>query len=256
MSQVVQNIVLNASHAMQGGGTVEISCKNIDPHQVAGLNLPRDKKFVEVTITDSGIGIPANVIEKIFDPYFSTKQEGSGLGLAISHSIITKHNGYVVVKSTPGSGTTFTLYIPASTEQQDKETIEKPVQLGIGKGKILVMDDEELVRNVAKAMLTTMGHEVMLAKDGVEALEIYKAHTDSDEPIDIVIMDLTIPGGMGGKDAVKEVLSFDPDAKVIVSSGYSTNPIMANCQEYGFRAAIVKPYQLQELTKVISQVMT
>ncbi len=254
MSQVIQNIVLNASHAMPEGGTIQISCKNIDPLHIKSINLPRDKKFVEITITDSGIGIPANLIEKIFDPYFSTKQKGSGLGLAISYSIITKHNGQVVLKSTPGVGTTFTLYIPASTQQHEKEERAESLEEGDGKAKIMVMDDEELVREIAKTMLTRLGHEVVLAHDGAEALNLYKEYRDSDEPIDIVIMDLTIPGGMGGEDAVKEVLTFDSGAKVIVSSGYSNDPIMANFQEYGFCAAIVKPYLLQELTKVINQV--
>ena len=255
MSQVVQNIVLNASHAMPGGGTIQISCKNIDPLRVGSINLPRDKKFVEIAIIDGGIGIPSNLIEKIFDPYFSTKQKGSGLGLAISHSIITKHNGHIVVKSTPGVGTTFTLYIPASTQQHEQEKRAESIEDRQGKAKIMVMDDEELVKDVAKTMLTRLGHEVVLAYDGAEALNLYKEYRDSGEPIDIVIMDLTIPGGMGGQDAVKEVLTFDSGAKVIVSSGYSNDPVMANYQEYGFCAAIVKPYQLQELTRVINQVM-
>jgi len=257
MSQVVQNIVLNASHAMPGGGTIQISCRNIDPLHVEGINLPRDKKFVEVAITDSGIGIPANIIDKIFDPYFSTKQTGSGLGLAISHSIITKHNGHVTVKSNPGVGTTFSLYIPASAYQQEKKTREEDAEgvKGTAKIKIMVMDDEEIVRNVVKSMLSVMGHEVVSAHDGAEALELYREHHDSGAPVDIIIMDLTIPGGMGGKDAVKEVLAFDADAKVIVSSGYSNDPIMANFREYGFCASIVKPCQLQELTRIINQVM-
>ena len=255
ISQVVQNIVLNASHAMPNGGTIQIICENIDPLHTESAFLPRDKKFVRVTITDSGIGIPKNVIDKIFDPYFSTKQEGSGLGLAISHSIITKHNGHISVQSTPGVGTTFTIYLPVSAHQQEKEKREETIEEGKVKAKIMVMDDEELIRGVAQSMLSLMGHEVVLVQDGTEALELYREQSDSGEPIDIIIMDLTIPGGMGGKDAVKEILAFDPHAKVIVSSGYSNDPAMANCQEYGFVAAVVKPYQLQELAKVINQVL-
>lgn len=256
ISQVVQNIVLNASHAMPNGGTIQISCENIAPFRTESSFLPRDKKFVKVIITDCGVGIPENVIDKIFDPYFSTKQKGSGLGLAISHSIITKHNGHITVTSTPGVGTTFTIYLPASSLQQEKKKREeKDIEKGKSKAKIMVMDDEELVRDVAQSMLSLMGHEVVLVQEGAEALELYRKYKDSGEPIDIVIMDLTIPGGMGGQDAVKEILAFDPDAKVIVSSGYSNDPIMANSQKYGFRAAIVKPYQLQEITKVIDQVM-
>ncbi len=255
MSQVVQNIVINASHAMPEGGIIQITCKNIDPLQAKGIALPRDKKFVEVTITDSGIGMPANVIDRIFDPYFSTKQKGSGLGLAICHSIITKHDGYVSVKSTPGVGSTFTLYIPASTHQEEKEKREEAIEIYTAKAKVMIMDDEQMVRDVTKAMLIRLGHEAVLAQDGAEALKLYKEHYDSDEPIDIVIMDLTIPGGMGGQDAVRELLAFDPDAKVIVSSGYSNDPIMANYQKHGFCATIVKPYQVNELEMIINKVI-
>jgi PAS domain S-box-containing protein len=255
MSQVIQNIVLNASHAMPEGGTIQITCENIDPLQAGKAFLDRDKKFVEVTITDSGIGIPANVIDKIFDPYFSTKQKGSGLGLAISHSIVTKHNGHIAVKSTPGAGTTFTIYLPASVDQPEQEKREEPIVESNVKAKIMVMDDEEMVRDVAQSMLHIMEHEVVLAQDGAEAIALYREYSEANEPIDIVIMDLTIPGGMGGKDTVKEVLAFNPEAKVIVSSGYSNDPIMANFQKFGFCAAIEKPYQFKKLSEVINQVM-
>jgi PAS domain S-box-containing protein len=255
ISQVIQNIVLNASHAMPDGGTIQIYCENIDHlHSPSGF-LPPAKKFVKVTITDSGIGISANDIDKIFDPYFSTKQDGSGLGLAISHSIITKHNGHISVKSTPHEGTTFTFYLPASEHRQLDEKKEENIAEATGKAKIMVMDDEEIVRDVVQSILGVMGHEVVLAQNGAEALDLYKEHKNAGGPIDIVIMDLTIPGGMGGKDAVQKILALDPDAKVIVSSGYSNDPIMANCREYGFCGAIVKPYQLKEFTKVINQVM-
>ena len=255
MSQVIQNLIINASHAMPEGGIIEITCENMSKEGIAESRLAQ-KDYIKITISDSGIGIPENIIDKIFDPYFSSKQqEGSGLGLAISHSIITKHNGHIAVKSTPGVGTTFTIYLPVSADQQEHEKREETITEHKDKAKIMVMDDEELVRDVAQSMLNLMGHEVVLVQDGAGALELYREHSDSGEPIDIVVMDLTIPGGMGGKDAVKEILAFDPDAKVIVSSGYSNDPIMANCQKYGFCAAIVKPYQLQELTKVINQVL-
>ncbi len=234
ISQVIQNVIINADHAMPEGGVIDVKCENVDSLHLEGVVLPRDKKFVKVSITDSGKGIPAKIIDKIFDPYFSTKQEGSGLGLAISHSIITKHNGHIAVESTHGVGTTFTIYLPASTDQQEQEKQEATIEQGKGIAKIMVMDDEKLLRDVAKAMLNQMGHEVVLVQEGAAALEVYREHSESGEPIDIVIMDLTIPGGMGGKDAVKEMLAFDPCAKVIVSSGYSNDPIMTDCQKYGF----------------------
>ena len=256
MSQVIQNIIINAKHAMPTGGIINVTCKNILSSADESIFLPRKNNYVRVTISDSGIGIPENVIDKIFDPYFSTKQEGSGLGLAISHSIISKHDGHISVQSKSEEGTTFTIYLPASVRKQEKEKRKETIDSGTSKAKIMVMDDEEILRDVAKAMLTKLGHDVVLVQDGAEALKVYKEHRNTDNPIDIVVMDLTIPGGIGGKDAVKNILAIDHNAKVIVSSGYSNDPIMANCQEYGFVAAVIKPYQLQELMKVINQVLS
>ena len=255
ISQVVQNIILNASNAMPGGGIVEVSCENVSSAGSKNIALPRSGNHVKVSIKDCGVGIPANVLDKIFDPYFSTKQQGSGLGLAIAHSIISKHDGHISVKSTPGIGTTFMVFLPASAQSSAKVNKAEEADLSTKKSKILVMDDEELVRNFLHAMLCQMGHKVLLAKDGMEAVRIYKESIDSDTPIDLIIMDLTIPGGMGGKEAVQKILAIDPKAKVIVSSGYSNDPVMANFRDYGFYSAIAKPYRISELTKVISQLI-
>jgi CheY-like chemotaxis protein len=217
--------------------------------------LPGDMNFVKIAIEDSGIGVPANVIDKIFDPYFSTKQKGSGLGLAITHSIITKHGGHIFVKSKPGVGTIFTTYLPASDQEKSVDSDPEEFAHTSRKAKIMVMDDEEIVRDVARAMLTKMGHEVVLANDGLEAINLYKAAAKSSEPIHLTIMDLTIPGGMGGKDAVQEILAIAPDAKVLVSSGYSNDPILSSYEKYGFCGVVVKPYQLQELSKIVEMVL-
>ena len=196
------------------------------------------------------------MLEKIFDPYFSTKQEGSGLGLAICHSIISKHDGHISVESRPGMGTTFTIYLPASRQRKivldSKTAIQKPDTAY----RVMVMDDDEMVRNVADAMLTKLGYRTVFAKDGEEAVQLYKEHRSKEKDIDLIIMDLTIPGGMGGSDAVKEILSINKTAKVIVSSGYSTDPIMADCTAYGFTAAITKPFQLQDLAELVHKVLT
>lgn len=253
ISQVIQNIALNASEAITGSGTIVITCCNTDMIEDRNCIGPRERKYVKISISDYGIGIPANVVDKIFDPYYSTKKEGSGLGLAISHAIITKHEGQIFVKSTPGVGTTFTLYIPATSSKVETNTSAKVAISPAGKKiTILIMDDDKMVRDVAKAMLTNLGHEVILAVDGEEAI---KAFRDANNTIDIVIMDLTIPGGMGGKEAGREILKINPAAKVMVSSGYSNDPIMANFQDYGFCSALVKPYRFQELSKVISQLV-
>lgn len=255
ISQVIQNIVLNAAHAMPGGGTVTITCENVISGIREILPFSAEQRLVKIRIHDSGIGIPQNMLEKIFDPYFSTKAKGSGLGLAITQSIVNKHNGHISVESSPGEGSTFTIFLPASeqvTMQQRELAEEIPPS---SQAKILIMDDEDIVRDVAKEMLTRLRHEVTLSTKGEEAIQLYKEGMKSGEPFDIVIMDLTIPGGMGGKDAAQEILRMDHKAKVIVSSGYSTDPVMANFKEYGFCAGIVKPFQLQDLSKVINNVL-
>ncbi len=251
MSQVIQNIVINAKHAMPSGGIISVTGQNIDDIRKENVPLPISNRYTKITITDQGIGIPKNVIDKIFEPYFSTKQEGSGLGLAITYSIIAKHKGYIGVHSEIGIGTSFFIYLPASHQDMilSSETTSAPA---VKKLRILLMDDEESIRDLTKEMLTALGHEVLLAVDGREAIDTY---TTAEKPIDIVIMDLTIPGGMGGKEAVQEILKVDKNAKVIVSSGYSVDPIMANHKSYGFCAAIAKPYRFQELSILICRVL-
>ncbi len=255
ISQVVQNIVLNASHAMPEGGIIKITCENLSSVSKKVLPFAKDGRFIKICIQDSGIGMPENVVEKIFDPYFSTKHGGSGLGLAITQSIITKHGGHISVESTPGVGSTFSIYLPVSEKTKTKKQESLVEHKASSPAKILIMDDEEMVRTVAKEMLIQLGHEVGLAADGKEALQLYQESKDSGRLFDLVILDLTIPGGMGGKEAIKEILKIDSNAKVIVSSGYSNDPVMANFRDYGFCSAIVKPYQLQKLSKVISQLL-
>ena len=256
ISQVVQNLVINAKHAMPKGGEIKILCTNVTDNRAEPSVDLQDKTYVKIVVQDNGCGIAEKYHEKIFDPYFTTKQEGSGLGLAISHSIINKHNGHITVQSKIAEGTTFTIYLPASAEQVIHESvmeIRKPEE--VIKAKILVMDDDRLVRAIAKRMLGQLGHEVLLAGNGQEVIEVFCEHHKSDRPIDVIIMDLTIPGGMGGKEAVQEILKIDPEAKVVVSSGYSNDTAMANYQQYGFKAAIAKPFMMAELSKTLADVL-
>jgi len=254
ISQVIQNIVMNASHAMSTGGNITISCQNVSAADVPLDSASAAKRmFVKISIQDEGIGMAAKVIEKIFDPYFSTRQTGSGLGLAIAHSIINKHDGYISVESQPGVGTTFTIYLPAAEPGEVNNKKAAEAQKTPAKAKILFMDDEEMVCTVAQAMLTKLGHIVKLSKDGAEAVGLYKAAIEDNNIFDIVILDLTIPGGMGGKEAAQKIIALNKDAKIIVSSGYSNDPVMANFTDFGFCTAIVKPYQLQELSKSINR---
>jgi PAS domain S-box-containing protein len=256
ISQVIQNIIINASNAMPEGGQIEITGQNIAAAEVDNPALMDAEYYVKLDFKDTGVGIPENLLDKIFDPYFTTKQQGSGLGLAITHSIISKHGGAISVVSSPGAGSTFSIYLPASLQAsvENKQRIES--QSTSQKARILVMDDEEIVRQIAAEMISEMGHDVLVATDGRQAVEHYRDAIDQEQPIDLLIMDLTIPGGMGGKEALEQILEIDETAKAIVSSGYSNDPIMANYTEYGFSAAIAKPYQLTDLNRVISQVLT
>ncbi len=250
MSQVIQNLILNACQAMPDGGEIRISCRNIDSATAKPAYLDPSGNYVRITVSDSGPGIPEKIIGKIFDPYFSTKKGGSGLGLAITHSIIDKHGGHISVNSAPDQGTEFTIYLPVSSNSDEKKAISKAVVAGV-RGKILVMDDEAMVRDVARAMLEFLGHQVIVAPNGEETIALFKKHLTEEKPFDLVIMDLTIPGGMGGKEAVRKILEINPQARVVVSSGYSTDPIMANYRKFGFVATIHKPYQLETLENVL-----
>ena len=255
ISQVIQNIIINADHAMPGGGRISIVGTNVEDPATEPILSMHKGNFVRITTKDTGIGIPRKIIDKIFDPYFSTKHHGSGLGLAICHSIVNKHEGYLTVHSTPGKGTTFTIYLPAIPAAVVK-TEEKPAGISADNpARILVMDDEEMLRNIAASVLETMGHEAVLVEEGEKALEKYRELLELGTPVDLVIMDLTIPGGMGGRETVGKLLEIDPKAKVIVSSGYSTDPVMANYKEYGFVASIAKPFDMQDLRNIITEVL-
>ena len=253
ISQVIQNIVINARHAMPDGGIIDVTCENYDKTQKDRL-LTQADSYLKITIQDSGVGMPLKLLDKIFDPYFSTKREGSGLGLAICHSIISKHNGYIKVESVQGEGASFIFYLPALKGQQPAEQLAEETFQIIGSGKALVMDDEEMIRDLAGEMLSYSGYRVVFSKNGEESIDFYKKEMDTGIPFDFVILDLTIPGGMGGKEAIKKILQIDPKAKVIVSSGYSNDPVMANYKEYGFSGVIAKPFQLKNLQKTINSV--
>jgi PAS domain S-box-containing protein len=254
MSQVIRNLVINADQAMPEGGTIRICAENAVLGAKSGLPL-KEGSYLKISIEDQGAGIPEEQLKKIFDPYFTTKQEGSGLGLTIVYSIIKNHDGHITVKSTMGAGTVFTLFLPASDKQvpEEKSAAEAPI---CGKGRILLMDDDVMLREVAGAMLTNIGYEVGFAKDGSEAIALYAGARDSSRPFDAVIMDLTIPGGMGGKEAIIKISAIDPHVKAIVSSGYSQDDIMANFREHGFSAVITKPYKITDLSSTLHKVIT
>lgn len=253
INQVINNLIINADHAMKGGGTISVEGRNIFIDRKSLLPL-KCGKYVQLSIKDTGEGIPKENLNKIFDPYFTTKEMGSGLGLTTTYSIIRKHGGYITVESEVGKGTTFHIILPASEVEQVAKNSKKPVYTH-GKGRVLVMDDEKMVRYVVCEMLNHLGYEVSSAKDGAEAIAYYTSAKQRGNPFDIVIMDLTIPGGIGGKDAIAKLIEFDPDVKAIVSSGYSNDPVMANYHDYGFNAVVTKPFSMEELGEVLQSVI-
>ncbi|MFZ0451339.1 MAG: ATP-binding protein, partial [Desulfatiglandaceae bacterium] len=251
ISQVINNIVINANQAMPEGGIIQVAAENLIIN--AGHGLPVNPgRYIRISIKDQGVGIAEKHLKSIFDPYFTTKHDGSGLGLATTYSIIEKHEGHITVESRLGAGTTFHIYLPAS----DKAVLEnEEVRIIKGQGRILVMDDEAPLRKMLGRMLKNLDYESEFAKDGAEALRMYKDAQESETPYDVVILDLTIPGGMGGTETIKKLLEIDPEVKAIVYSGYSDDPVLSNFQEYGFKGMMPKPFESQSLSKVLHEVL-
>ena len=257
IGQVIQNLVLNADQATVKPGTITISCNNviIDEHNRVNLNI-QDGNYVRVAVKDEGVGIPEELKNKIFDPYFSTKSVGNGLGLTTCYNIIEKHQGDLKFSSVLNKGAEFYFYLPVDKHieltKENKTSDDRKV--AIGNGKIMVVDDEEMVRDLVFDILTGLGYRVECFPEGASAISKYKEVLESD-PFDIVITDLTIPGGVGGKEVVSSILKINPKAKIIVSSGYSNDPMMAEHVKYGFTGVIPKPYDVEALSKVIANTM-
>jgi PAS domain S-box-containing protein len=251
IGQAISNIVMNANQAMNEEGIVRITAWNIVLDEKQGLPV-KPGKYIRISINDNGAGIAQNNLSKIFEPYFTTKNEGSGLGLATAYSIIKKHNGHISVDSFPGAWTVFEIYLPASGNEIP---VKESPELLKGRGKILVMDDDKLLKELMGEMLGMLGYESEFAKNGDETIEMYKNAKESEKPYDAVILDLTIPGGMGGKQAIEILLKTDPEIKAIVYSGYSDDPVMSKYREYGFKGMIAKPFDIYALGKVLNDVL-
>jgi PAS domain S-box-containing protein len=254
LSQALNNIIINAKQAMPDGGLIRIIAENImiEEEEVVGLD---NGRYLKISIKDQGSGISTRDMKQIFEPYFTTKEEGSGLGLSIAFSIISKHGGTIIAESAEGYGTNMHLYLPVSESRVQKREIAGEGVIP-GKGKILVMDDEEMVRVVAAEILRQLGYDSEFAEDGQEAVELYEEALKTGSPYDVVILDLTIPGGMGGEEAMNRIKERDPAVKAIVSSGYSNDPVMANHKAYGFTDIIAKPYKIPELSRVLNKVLS
>jgi PAS domain S-box-containing protein len=258
ITQVISNIIINADQAMLEGGTIRVRCENVTiSSEHENTTLPENTNFIRISIEDHGTGMPKEQISLIFDPFFTTKEKGSGLGLATAYSIIKKHGGQITVESEVGAGSTFYIYLPAAQKKvspkADVDVIEKPSE-GSGE-RILVMDDDENIRFLLSEILTLYGYMTESACDGAQAIELYKKAHESTNQFDLVILDLTIPAGIGGKETIKELIKIDPDVKGIVSSGYSNDAIMANYRQYGFSGVISKPYRPDDLVRIVQDVL-
>jgi signal transduction histidine kinase/ActR/RegA family two-component response regulator len=252
--QVIHNLVINAREAMPEGGVISIHAENMTVK--SGNSVPlKEGKYVKWYVKDHGVGIPKSYLEKMFDPYVTTKPpgraRGMGLGLAICRSIIKKHDGFIAVESEPGMGSTFFVYLPADPHKGISK-MEDTDGAVTRKGKVLVMDDEETVRNATGIVLNYLGYDVEYAKDGSEAVDLYRRAKEKKQPFTAVILDLTVSGGMGGKEAIKELLAIDPSVKAVITCGYSDDPIVSEYKKHGFCQAIDVPYDIEKMKDILS----
>ncbi len=253
IGQVMGNLIMNADQAMAEGGIIQVTARNIDISVWDGVPLPPGP-YIRVSVEDHGTGIPREILPKVFDPYFTTKSEGSGLGLATAYSIVKSHGGLITVESEVDVGTTFHVYIPAAAHKPVERRDEEE-KVGPGSGRILLMDDEEAIRDLAGELLVMLGYEVVTAQDGSAAIDLFRKAKNSLTPFDAVILDMTVPGGMGGKEAIKKLTEIDPEVKAIVSSGYSNDPVMASYKKHGFSGMVAKPYTARDLSNALKRVL-
>jgi PAS domain S-box-containing protein len=259
MSQAIHNIVMNAREAMPEGGTLRVEAQNMPGWQKDG-DQENAGDWVRISIKDEGCGISKEHLDRIFDPYFSTKemgaQKGLGLGLSISHSIVRKHQGYLFAESEPGMGTSLHIYLPASNPTRNFMAARPRSVSKEGPLRILVMDDEEVVREITGKMLSHAGYEVGLARTGSEAVRMFTQCMEEGNPFHVLLLDLTVRGGMGGKEVARRLLEMEPNLKALVSSGFSDDPVMTDCSAYGFSDAITKPYSMNELLDKIENTVS
>ena len=256
LSQAIRNIVINAVQAMPGGGTIKVSASNvrvsdsrIRGNQDEGESLPLESgEYIRFCIRDHGSGIPRDISSKIFDPYFTTRDKSTGLGLPTAYSVLRRHRGFLRFEPPPGGGAAFFGYLPSAGDASDQRVVEKA---SVGNLRVLVMDDEPMVLETIGGMLEALGHSAGLADSGETAVRMYQEAIEAGKPYDLLILDLTVPGGIGGEETLRTLRKSHPDVKAFVSSGYSNNPIMANHERYGFVGVIAKPYHLDQLGDTI-----
>ena len=260
ITQVLQNVVMNACEAMPYGGVLTVSAENVD----IGPNEPlllREGSYVKVSIQDQGFGISHTNLPKVVDPFFTTQPPKSGLGLAVAYSIMNNHGGCIVIDSEIGIGTVVTLYLPVFSRMappprpRPEQVVEGEETVGEGRGAVLVVEDEEPICDLLRQTMAHLGYDVAFANNGRDGITLYRRAKNSGMPFQVVMVDLVMPGGMGGKEMMEQLRTFDPEIKAIVSSGYSSDPVMTEYEKYGFQAAIAKPYKISELSAVLHAVI-
>jgi len=253
IGQVFDNIIINAQQAMPVGGTIALTARNVTLAEKEHAVLPKGD-YVKISVKDDGVGIQKELVSKIFDPFFTTKAKGHGLGLATCYSIVKRHEGCIDVESEMGKGSTFHVYLPASADTVLSSN-EKSDIMHRGKGAFLVMDDEEVIRETVRRILTSFGYTVVCKANGNDAVEFFEAETREQRTVAGMLFDLTVPGGMGGVDAVKYIRNINTDVPVFVASGYAEDPVMKIPAEYGFTASICKPFMISELSEMLNKYM-
>jgi PAS domain S-box-containing protein len=254
IGQVLNNLLINAAQAMPLGGVVRVEATNLVLGQADSASLT-EGQYVRISVADQGLGITRENLRKIFDPYFTTKETGTGLGLTSVYAIVRKHGGDIVVLSEVGKGTRFEVILPASLEEAAQEESPATPSLLSGRGAVVVMDDEDLILDMVREMLSLLGYESEGCRRGEDLIRTYRRMVQEGHPPDAVIIDLTIRGGMGGLDAARAILRFDPAARLIVASGYSTDPVVANYRDYGFVAALAKPYRMEDISTELARIL-
>jgi nitrogen-specific signal transduction histidine kinase/ActR/RegA family two-component response regulator len=252
IGQVIDNIVINAQQAMPGAGAIRISARNTSLRQGEAGTLPAGD-YVVVSIEDSGIGIPSETLPRIFDPFFTTKETGRGLGLSTCHSIMRRHDGAITAESTPGKGSTFRLYLPAARTSVRDSGQDKSKPMHRGEGAVLVMDDDKTVRKVLASMLAALGYSVETVGDGGSAVELFDKRCKSGHPFRAVLLDLTVAGGMGGKEAAQTLRTIDSSVPLFVTSGYAEDPVMEDPAAHGFKASLRKPFAMSDLSELFKK---
>jgi two-component system, cell cycle sensor histidine kinase and response regulator CckA len=256
MKQVFYNLTTNAVEAMPQGGKLTVKAENTTLREGDALPLA-EGPYLRIAFADEGIGIPQEHLAKVFDPYFTTKgmgvQKGMGLGLSVCYSVLKKHQGHIAVDSLPGQGATVTMYLPAQAGQAKEK--HPPKSLSTGATRVLIMDDELHIREVERVYLEMQGYEVTDVKDGQEAIDAYRKELHSGRPFDLVILDLTVRQGLGGQLAMERLLKIDPEIRAIIASGYVDDPVIEHYGNYGFRGALKKPFNGEEMKTLVEKIL-